>query len=208
MIVLVGCECSGRVSAAFRKLGHTAISCDLQPTEDDPRWHIQGDVFKAIDEVKPDLGIFHPPCTHIASSGARWLTDHFVKKRSGPEIHQGERGYWHDGAAKRAAQVDAVEFVKAIWASKIPKLAIENPQGMLSSLWRPPDQYIQPWQHGDGFVKKTGLWLRGLPKIVPSNIVEGRVAEVWKEPPGPNRQRNRSRTYLGIARALADQWGK
>lgn len=209
MRVLVGCEYSGRVAAAFRARGHRAYSCDLLPCEDPEgeRFHFQGDVFEAIDLIKPDLAVFHPPCTHLASSGARWLTDHFVVKRDGPDVHEGQRGYWHDGTAKRAAQRDALEFVLRLWNAPVLKVAIENPVGMLSSLWRPADQYIQPWEHGHGETKKTGLWLRGLPLLKPSNVVSGREGRIWKLPPGEDRWKERSRTFEGIARAMAAQWG-
>ena len=131
-----------------------------------------------------DLGIFHPPCTHLAVSGAR----HFEAKRA-------------DGR-----QQEAVEFFLAIARLKIPRMAIENPVCIMSSIWRKPDQVVQPFQFGDPYMKTTCLWLKGLPHLVPTNIVEGREQKCWKEPPGPDRWKNRSRTYQGIANGMAAQW--
>lgn len=185
MRILIGCEYSGRVREAFRALGHDAWSCDLLPAEDDSPHHIKGDVLQAANGGGWDLGIFHPPCTHLAVSGAR----HFQAKRA-------------DGR-----QQEAVEFFLAIARLKIPRMAIENPVCIMSSVWRKPDQVVHPWQYGHPETKATCLWLKGLPHLVPTNIVAGREARIHKMPPGPNRWKERSRTFEGIAAAMADQWG-
>jgi site-specific DNA-cytosine methylase len=182
--VLVACEYSGRVRDAFIANGHNAISVDLLETEN-PGPHFQGDIFEFISQFPPnhfDLLIAHPPCTYLAVSGARHLHT--------------EEGRWEK-------MFDALEFVKKLLALPVNKIALENPVSLISTWVRKADQTIQPWQHGTGETKATCLWLENLPKLVPSNIVEGREPKVWREPPGPNR----SRTYLGVAKAMADQWG-
>lgn len=181
MRVLVGCEYSGRVRQAFRDRGHDAWSCDLLPSEDDSEFHIQGDVTPLLDQDW-DLAIFHPPCTHLAVSGARWFKD------------------------KQAEQAVALDFVRLLLAAPIKRIALENPVSIISSCIRKPDQVIQPYMFGDPYMKTTCLWLKGLAKLVPTDIVEGREQKCWKEPPGPDRWKNRSRTYQGIADAMADQW--
>jgi len=181
--VLIGCEYSGAVRDAFIAARHDAMSCDLLPT-DVPGPHYQGDVFDVIGDGW-DVGIFHPPCTHLAVSGAR----HFEAKRA-------------DGR-----QQEAIEFFLKLARAPIPKIAIENPVCIMSSVWRKPDQTIQPWMFGHGETKATCLWLKGLPHLVPTNIVPGREPRVHRMPPGPNRWKERSRTYEGIAAAMADQWG-
>ncbi len=183
MRVLVGCEYSGVVRDAFLSRGHDAISCDLLPTER-PGPHYQGDIRDLLD-YPFDLAIFHPPCTHLSVSGAK----HFQAKRM-------------DGR-----QQAAVSFFMALARSPIPRIAIENPVCIMSSLWRKPDQVIQPWQYGHGETKATCLWLKGLRRLTPTNVVEGREARVHKMPPGPNRWKERSRTFDGIAEAMAGQWG-
>lgn len=185
MRVLVACEFSGIVRDAFLELGHDAMSCDLLPTER-PGPHYQGDVFDVID-YPWDLGIFHFPCTNTAVSGAR----HFAAKKL-------------DGRQ----QASVALFMRG-WrrAEHIPKVAFEQPVSILSTLFRPPDQIIQPWQFGHGETKQTCLWLRGLPKLEPTNIVDGREQKVWLAPPSENRWKDRSRTYEGIAKAMAEQWG-
>ena len=217
MNILVGCEESGVVAAAFRRLGHDAWSCDLLPTRGDPAFHFQTDIFEVITRGSTpwDMGVFFPPCTHLAGSGARWLTDHWVHRNGCPgfdaeNLHYPVNGFncrWHSGAKKRAAQKEAVKFVQALWSCGIPRIAIENPVGMLSSLWCKPDQIIQPWQFGHGEQKGTCLWLSNLPKLIPTKIVEGREQRIWLMPPGPDRQRERSKTFQGIADAMAQQWG-
>ena len=181
MRVLVACEYSGTVRDAFRARGHDAMSCDLLPTER-PGPHYQGDVFDIIWDGW-DLMIAHPPCTHLAVSGARW---------------------WKD---KQAEQAEALMFVHALMDAPIPRIAIENPISKISTAIRKPDQIVQPWQFGHGETKATCLWLKGLPKLVPTDIVDGREARIHKMPPSKDRWKERSRTYQGIADAMAAQWG-
>ena len=186
MRVLVACEYSGRVREAFRARGHDAWSCDLLPAEDGPcgsAYHMQGDV-RGILAQQWDLMIAFPPCTDLCSSGARW----FEEKRA-------------DGR-----QQAAIDFFMTLANAPIKRIAIENPIGIMSRVWRKPDQIIQPWQFGHGETKATCLWLKNLLKLVPTNIVEGREAIVLQMPPGPDRWKNRSRTYQGIADAMAAQW--
>lgn len=187
MRVLVGCECSGIVREAFRKQGHDAWSVDLKGDEKQSQYHVVEDVLKAIIDGGPwDLLIAFPPCTHLAVSGARW----FPEKRA-------------DGR-----QEEALNFVRALIAAPVPLIAIENPVSIISSCIRRADQTIQPWQFGHGEVKATCLWLKGLPLLRPTNIVEGREARVWKMAPSPTRAADRARTLPGIAEAMADQWGR
>lgn len=183
MRVLVACEFSGIVRDAFLRGGHEAMSCDLLPTEA-PGPHYEGDV-RDLLHYPFDLMIAHPPCTHLSVSGAR----HFdAKKLNG-------------------RQQSAVSFFMMLAKSDIPRICIENPVCILSSLWRKPDQTIQPWQFGHGETKATCLWLKGLPPLQPTNIVEGRETRVHRMPPGEDRWKERSRTYQGIADAMAAQWG-
>lgn len=181
MKVLIACEYSGIVRDAFNSLGHDAISCDLLPTEKDGP-HFLGDVLDIISSGF-DLMIAHPPCTHLAVSGARWFKD------------------------KQKEQKDAISFFMSLAMAPIPRICIENPVCIMSSIWRKPNQYIQPWQFGHGETKKTGLWLKNLPCLKPTKIVTGRLGRIWKMPPGPNRAKDRSKTYTGIANAMAQQWG-
>jgi hypothetical protein len=181
MRVLVACEYSGIVRDAFAALGHDAWSCDLLPTERLGN-HINGNVLDHLHRGW-DLMIAHPPCTHLAVSGARWFKD------------------------KTREQADALDFVRRLLDAPIPRIALENPISIISSRIRKPDQIIQPWQFGHGETKATCLWLKHLPKLVPTNIVEGREARIHKMPPGPDRWKDRSRTYGGIADAMAQQWG-
>ena len=183
MRVLVACEYSGIVRQAFRDLGHDAWSCDLLESEDNSDHHYQCDVFDVINEGW-DLMIAHPPCTDLAVSGAR----HFAEKIA-------------DGRQQRA-----LDFVQALMDAPIEKIAIENPISVISSKIRKPDQIIQPWQFGHGETKATCLWLKNLPLLKPTDIVDGREARVHKMSPGPNRWKERSRTYEGIAKAMAEQW--
>lgn len=182
MRVLVACEFSGVVRDAFIRQGHDALSCDLLPSESDFGPHYEGDVFDIINDGW-DLMIAHPPCTHLAVSGARWFKE------------------------KREAQAEALEFVRRLLDSDIPRIALENPISIISSKIRKPDQIIQPWQFGHGETKATCLWLKNLPKLEPTNVVDGREARVHKMPPGPDRWRERSRTFAGIGQAMAEQWG-
>lgn len=183
MRVLIACEFSGTVRDAFAALGHDAISCDLLPT-DAPGQHYQGDVLDVIHDGW-DLMIAHPPCTHLAVSGAR----HFAEKRA-------------DGR-----QQAALDFVQRLMDAPIPRIAVENPISIISSHIGRPDQIIQPWQFGHGETKATCLWLENLPNLIPTKIVEGRADRIHKMPPGPNRWKERSKTYQGIADAMANQWG-
>lgn len=198
MRVLVACEYSAIVRDAFRARGHDAWSCDLLPTEGDPTWHFQDGVETVMwasslyDKTHwaykgPywDLMIAHPPCTDLAVSGAR----HFKEKIA-------------DGRQQRA-----LDFVQMLMDAPIERIAIENPISVISTKIRKPDQIIQPWQYGHGETKSTCLWLKNLPKLTPTNIVDGRSDRIHKMPPGPNRWKERSRTYQGIADAMAQQWG-
>jgi hypothetical protein len=182
MRVLIACEYSGAVRDAFRAVGHDAMSCDLLPT-DVPGPHYQGDVLDVLGDGW-DLMVAHPPCTHLAVSGARWFH------------------------LKLQEQADALDFVRLLMGSPIPRIAVENPVSIISSRIRKPDQIIQPWQFGHGETKATCLWLKGLPKLKPTNIVDGREARIHRLPPSQDRWKIRSATYAGIAGAMADQWGR
>jgi len=181
MRVLVACEFSGTVRRAFRARGHEAWSCDLLPAEDASPFHMQGDALEALQQTW-DLLIAHPPCTHLAVSGARWFYE------------------------KRAEQAEALAFVRALLNAPVPHICVENPVSIITSHIRPADQTIQPWQFGHGETKATCLWLKNLPKLKPTQIVAGREARVHLMPPGPNRWKERSRTFQGIAEAMAAQW--
>lgn len=183
MKVLIACEYSGRVRDAFLAAGHEAMSCDLLWT-DSPGPHYQGDVFDIID-AGWDLMIAHPPCTHLAVSGAR----HFAAKQAS------------------GVQQEALKFVQRLMDAPIARIAIENPVSIISSRIRKPDQIIQPWQFGHGETKATCLWLKNLPKLTPTNIVDGRSDRIHKMPPSKDRWKLRSTTYHGIADAMAAQWG-
>ena len=183
MKVLVACEFGGTVRDAFIARGHDAISCDLLPS-DRPGPHYQGDVFDIIGNGY-DLMIAHPPCTHLAVSGAR----HFPAKRA-------------DGRQQKA-----IDFFMRLAQADIPRIAVENPVCIMSTIWRKPDQIIQPWQFGHGETKATCLWLKNLPLLVATNIVEGRDDRIHKMPPSPDRWKLRSKTYEGVANAMARQWG-
>jgi site-specific DNA-cytosine methylase len=181
MRVLVACEYSGAVRDAFSAAGHHAMSCDLLPTEK-TGLHYRGDVRDVLLDGW-DLMICHPPCTHLSVSGARWFKD------------------------KLPEQAEALDFVRLLLDAPIGRIALENPISIISSRIRKPDQIIQPWQFGHGETKATCLWLKNLPKLTPTDIVEGREARVHKMPPGPDRWKERSRTFEGIAKAMAAQWG-
>jgi site-specific DNA-cytosine methylase len=188
--VLVACEESQAVTIEFRKLGHEAFSCDLQECSGGhPEWHIKGDIRDVLrhELTKPiwDMVIAFPPCTDLAVSGARY----FKQKRE-------------DGR-----QYFSIKFFEFFTYLKTPMIAIENPIGIMSTHYRKPDQIIHPWQFGHGETKATCLWLHGLPKLQPTNIVSGREQRVWKMPPSSDRAKLRSKTYEGIARAMAEQWG-
>lgn len=186
MTVLVACEFSGVVARAFRRLGHTAWSCDLLPHDKGSTYHYQRDIFEVLAETGDmwDLMIAHPPCTRLTVAGARWFK------------------------GKEREQAEAINFVERLWAQPIPRIAIENPIGVLStrSTLGKPTQIIQPWQFGHGETKATCLWLKNLPPLTPTNIVEGREARIHKMAPSPDRWKKRSITYQGIANAMAEQW--
>ena len=180
--VLIACEFSGIVRDAFRKEGYNAWSCDLLPSESNNKYHYQKDILK-VSQYKWDLIIAFPPCTHLAVSGARWFKNQHIE------------------------QEQAINFFLTLINLPINHIALENPIGIMSTIYRKPDQIIQPWQFGHGETKATCLWLKNLPKLIPTEVVEGRIARVHREPPGPDRWKNRSRTYQGIANAMAEQWG-
>jgi hypothetical protein len=183
--VLVACEFSGVVRDAFLARGHDAWSCDLLPSER-PGPHLQANVIDVIANAAStpwDLMIAFPPCTHLAVSGARWFPQ------------------------KREQQKAALNFVRMLFKAPIPKIALENPVSIISSYFRKPDQIIQPWQFGHGEVKATCLWLKNLPLLRPTQVVDGRQPRVHHAAPSPTRWKDRSRTYAGIAAAMAEQWG-
>lgn len=186
MKVLVACEESQEVCKAFRALGHEAYSCDVQDCSGGhPEWHIRTDVLEILDD-EWDLVIAHPPCTDLAVSGARW----FPEKRA------------------NGSQQKSIDFFMRFANCRCNRVAIENPVGIMSTVWRKPDQIIQPYMFGHGETKKTCLWLKNLPKLVPTDIVSGREQRIWKMPPSKDRSKLRSKTYPGIAKAMAEQWGK
>ena len=180
MKVLVACEFSGTVRDAFVRAGHDAMSCDLLPSDTEGK-HYQGDVRDILNRGW-DLMIAHPPCTHLAVSGARWFKE------------------------KQTEQQEALEFVRVLMDAPIERIAIENPISIISTRIRKPDQIIQPWMFGHGETKATCLWLKNLPKLTPTDIVDGREQRIHKMPPSPDRWKERSKTFQGIANAMADQW--
>ena len=185
MKVLVACEYSGRVREAFRAKGHDAWSCDLILSDDNSPYHLQEDVMNVIHWNEWDMMLAFPPCTHLASSGARW----FKEKEA-------------DGRQRKG-----IDFFMKLAEANIERIAIENPIGIMSTRYRKPDQIIQPWQFGHGETKATCLWLKNLPKLEPTDIVEGREGRIWKMSPSKDRAKLRSLTYMGIAKAMAEQWG-
>ena len=190
MKVLVACEFSGVVRQAFRERGHNAWSCDLLPAEDESPDHIQGDVRKILYFNRWDLMIAHPPCTRLCNSGVRWLH---------------ERNLWDE-------LDEACDLFSDLWNAPIPRICIENPVMHKHAKtrirnYRPFAQSIQPWQFGHGECKRTCLWLRNLPCLEPTDIVDGREQRIHKMPPSADRERLRSITYSGIAKAMAEQWG-
>lgn len=187
MRVIVGCEYSGVVRESFRSKGHDAWSCDLLPSEDDSPYHIQGNVLDILNDGW-NLGIFHPSCTRLCNSGVCWLT---------------KRNLW-------AEMKEGAALFKALLNAPIPEICLENPiphKYALAEIGQKYTQIIQPWQFGHGETKATCLWLKNLPKLIPTNIVEGREARIHKMPPSENRWKERSRTYKGVAEAMAEQWG-
>jgi hypothetical protein len=185
MRILIACEESQVVAIEFRKLGHEAFSCDILPCSGGyPEWHIQKPV-ECVLTKQWDMIIAFPPCTDLAVSGARWFKE---KQESGQQ------------------QV-SIAFFLLFALHDCDKIAIENPIGIMSTYYRKPDQIIQPWQFGHGETKATCLWLKGIPLLKPTNIVEGREQRIWKMPPSPERAKLRSKTFPGIAKAMATQWG-
>ena len=180
MKILIACEFSGRVRDAFLDKGHDAMSCDFLPTEKDGP-HYEGDVKDIIGDGW-DMMIAHPPCTHLAVSGARWFKD------------------------KKEEQKEALDFVRLLLNAPIEKIALENPISVISTKVRKPDQIIQPWMFGHGETKATCFWLKNLPKLESTDIVEGRENRIHRMTPSKDRWKNRSRTYTGIAKAMAEQW--
>lgn len=191
--VLIGCEESQVMCKAFRDAGYDAYSCDLQPTRGNPEWHIQGDIMKVIPIRQWGLIILHPDCTEMALSGNRWYGKGMI--------------YHHK-------RIEAVNWTVKLWelAKKYsPRVSLENPASVIFPVLKKLGakvQYVQPWQHGHGETKKTGFALHGLEPLEPTNIVEGREQRIWKMAPSPTRKRDRSETYLGIALACVNQWGK
>lgn len=190
MNVLIGCEESQEICKAFRERGHNAFSNDLLPCSGGhPEWHLQGDVFEAIDYKHWDLIILHPPCTALAVSG----NAHYGVGK--PNYHK---------------RLEALVWTHRLWNKAISvceHVALENPVGVLNKMGvLPKPQYIQPWQFGHGETKKTGLWLHNLPPLQPTNIVDGREQKIWKMTPSDDRAKLRSKTYPGIAKAIAAQW--
>jgi site-specific DNA-cytosine methylase len=181
--VLVACEFSGTVRDAYRRKGHDAWSCDLLPCDADPTYHYQQDVFEIIDKGW-DIMIAHPPCTHLASSGARWFKN------------------------KQKEQAEAIDFFMKLMNANIPKIAVENPVGIMSTKFRKPDCIVNPWQFGDPYQKTTCFWLKNLPPLVPTKIMpkDQREQACWKLPPSKDRWKLRSITYPGIAEAISTQW--
>lgn len=184
MKILVACEESQAVTIELRRIGHEAYSCDIGPCSGGhPEWHLQVDALELL-KMKWDMILAFPPCTHLAVSGARY----FEQKR------------------KDGRQQAAIDFFMRFANSDCPRIAIENPVGIMSTVWKKPDQIIQPWQFGHGETKKTCLWLKGLPPLISTEIVEGREQRIWKMPPSEDRAKNRAKTFPGIARAMAEQW--
>ncbi len=196
--IICGCEESQAVANAFRALGHEAYSCDLLPCSGShPEYHLQMDVFEAIKLKKWDLGIFFPTCTYLTVSANKWYKDQ-PKRKSGALV----------GAERRQAREEAVKFFMALYNADIPHIAVENPVGIMSTRFRKPDQVVQPWMFGHGETKATCLWLKGLPKLTPTDIVKGREQRLHKLPPTKDRTKLRSKTYSGIALGMAKQYSQ
>ena len=203
MKVLIACEFSGVVREAFRKLGHDAWSCDILDSEDNSPYHIKDDVLNHLNE-NWDLMIAHPQCTYLTVTGNKWFKPEF--KTRFPD--------------REKQRIDAVDFFMKFANCGIPRICIENPVGIMSTVWRKADQYIHPYQFGDPHSKKTGLWLKNLPPLKPSKLVEpefyiykdGRRDPIWHvqtmKLESHERMKARSRTFQGIANAMASQWGK
>ncbi len=203
MRVLIACEYSGTVRRAFRSLGHEAYSCDVLRAEDESEYHYQVDVRQILSMPRWDLAICHPPCTYILNSGCKWLYKDGKRFLADGTENPRDPVRWQK-------MVEGAEFFKRLMDSDIDRIALENPIMVghaLSIVGRDYDQLIQPWQFGHGETKATCLWLKNLPPLVPTNIVAGREQRIHKMSPGKNRGHERSRTYPGIAQAMAEQWG-
>jgi len=188
MLILIGCEESQVITNEFRKVGHDAYSCDLKPTRGNPEWHYQYDIMQVIPTKEWDLIILHPDCTAMSLSGNRWYG-------KGMPMHQ--------------KRLDQIKWTLELWnlAKKYSKkVALENPTSVIFK-YLPNVFYLQPWQYGHGETKKTGFALHNLKSLKPTNIVNGREQRIWKMAPGSNRKRDRSETYLGVAKAIVNQWG-
>lgn len=196
--VLVGCEESQAVTIEFRKLGIEAYSCDLLPCSGGhPEWHLQMDVFEAIDLVNPDVLICFPTCTFLTISANKWYKDQ-PERKSGTLV----------GDKRRRAREEAIHFFMKLYNQNIKYVAVENPIGVMSTRFRKPDQVLQPWMFGHGETKATCIWVKGLPVLIPTNIVEGRKQRLHFLPPSKNRASERSKTFPGIAKAMAQQWSE
>ena len=209
MNVLVACEFSGTVRNAFREKGHNAWSCDLLESEDNSEFHYTGDIFKFVEKsnIKWDLMIGHPPCTYLSLSGARWCTDHIVKSKKGD--------WFHDGSFHRQSRDRALDFFRKLWNLDIPRICLENPMSVASTHVAKKSQTIQPWQFGHPEFKTTWLWLKNLPLLKPTNIINppDKNTEEFKKwsvvhymSPNDDRWKERSRTYKNIGTAMANQW--
>jgi hypothetical protein len=196
MKILVGCEESQTVCIELRKLGHEAFSCDIETCSGGhPEWHLQMDVFAAIKLKKWDAAIFFPPCTYLANSANRWLKDQ-PEPKSGALV----------GRERMEARLSAITFFMALYNCDIPKICVENPVGIISTTFRKPDQTFQPWMFGHRESKLTCLWLKGLPKLKPTTRLYLRYAKIHKSPQTKDRSKKRSKTYSGVAKAMATQW--
>lgn len=202
--ILISCEESQTICKAFRNLGHEAYSNDIMDCSGGhPEWHLKMDVFEAVNHMEWDCMIGHPPCTYLTITGNKWFKPEF--KDRFPDRHK--------------QREDAIKFFIDLYNVNISYIALENPVGVMSSRWRKPDQYVQPYEYGDPHSKKTGLWLKGLPKLIPTKIVEpqfhiykdGRRDPIWHietlKLPADERSKARSKTFQGIADAIAQQWG-
>lgn len=196
--VLIGCEESQAIANAFRELGHEAYSCDLLPCSGGhPEYHIQADILEVIKLKVWDLAIFHPECTYLTVTANKWFKDQ-PERKSGTLV----------GEKRRQARVEAADFFMKLMNADIPHIAVENPIGVMSTLYRKPDQIIQPWMFGHGETKATCLWLKNLPHLTPTEIVEGRQQRLFALPPSKDRAKMRSKTFPGIAKAIATQYSE
>ena len=196
-LILVCCEESQAVTKAFRDAGHEAYSNDIQECSGGhPEWHLQMDALKALKLKKWDLVIAHPPCTYLTISANKWYKDQPARK-SGALV----------GAERRQAREEAIEFFMEFVNADVPRMVIENPICVMSTRYAKPNQIIQPWMFGHGETKATCLWIKGLPNLVPTDVVEGREQAIWKMSPSADRTKLRSKTYDGVAKAMVEQWG-